>query len=422
VVLRHRADPTRGYALRSTVLEQDGLIAAGTAVARATDVAGLRRALAGWWAPSVNFVLADRQGDIGYQLVGKAPRRPEGSGVLPALGWDPDSEWQGYLAFDELPHTISPVAGVLVSANNKPDADRDGRPLLGEWADGYRAQRILDCLARHERHTTQSFGAAHLDAVSLAARSLQDLLRDVTPRTPLAQRLWQDFLAWDGVLSETSREAALYHALRLALYRLLLASVLGPAVDDFFGLPVHPLGTSSAYQFRGSSFLLDQLGGVKRAPEGREAMSGLVTRAFETAHADLVTRMGHDETRWEWGRIHRLTLRHVLGRGPVLGRLFNRGPFPVRGDADTPHQASFSLKDPYEASRWLPTLRFIADTGDWDRSLMVHVPGQSGQVGDRHFDDQIGHWRRGEYFAMPFSREAVEAATASVQRFSPSER
>jgi len=52
--------------------------------------------------------------------------------------------------------------------------------------------------------------------------------------------------------------------------------------------------------------------------------------------------------------------------------------------------------------------REILDTSDWDRSLAVNTPGQSGQPGSPHYSDLLPLWDKGQYFPLLYSREAVE--------------
>ncbi|MEK7216964.1 MAG: penicillin acylase family protein, partial [Chloroflexota bacterium] len=333
VVLRKPDTPHRAYTLRSTILERDTLLRAGLEIARSRTATEFRSALAHWGAPSVNFVFADIDGAIGYQLAGLLPNRTPGSGVSPAVGSETGSEWSGYLPFEGHPHTLNPAGGALVSANNKPGTVGPPFIITGEWADGYRAQRIWDRL-EVTSHSVISFQEMHQDAVSLAARELQDLLRDAPPDSFVARRHWREFISWDGALTVDSRGGALYQAVRFQLYRHLLTPVLGDRVDDFFGVRLHPLGASAAYQVRGSSFLLAQLRALKQSGHADGSFSRLISRSFEGAIADLTQRLGKDDRGWSWGRLHQVTFRHVLGRGPVLSRLLNRGPFPAPGGAD----------------------------------------------------------------------------------------
>ena len=52
--------------------------------------------------------------------------------------------------------------------------------------------------------------------------------------------------------------------------------------------------------------------------------------------------------------------------------------------------------------------REILDLADWDHSVAVNVPGQSGQPGSPHYSDLLPLWSEGKYFPLVYSREAVE--------------
>ena len=47
------------------------------------------------------------------------------------------------------------------------------------------------------------------------------------------------------------------------------------------------------------------------------------------------------------------------------------------------------------------------ETEDWNRSLGMLVPGQSGHPMSPHYADNIQGWLNGEYHPMLFDREAV---------------
>ena len=414
----------RAFALRSALLKPGQMVKAALELGRARDWTEFRAALAHWAAPSVNFLYADVAGNIGYQLAGRTPRRPPGTGIVPLAGWTGDHEWGGFLAQEELPFSYNPAQGYIVNANNKMAEDGPAY-IAGEWVDGYRAKRIADLLLSKDKLDPADIQRMHLDTLSLPALELQRLLQGVRASSPEARWALERFLSWDGRVVPESMEAALYQALRLRLFRNLLAPLLGSRVEDFFGTHVHPLGTTSAYQYRGTSLLLGlvrELSGPDKDKDrgaGQLGRDEALSRSLEEAAADVRQRLGTDASRWNWGRLHGVAFRHVLGQGRVLGRLLNRGPYALRGDGDTVHQAAYSLQEPYGATRWLPSYRFIADLADWDRCLSIHVPGQSGQPGSPHYDDLIGPWLRGEYHPMPFSREAVEAAAVTRQSFAP---
>ena len=71
---------------------------------------------------SANCVfMLEKTGDIFYfQGGGLVPVRKNNvvQGVYPKIGANPDNKWQGRVPHEELPYTINPASGFIVSANN----------------------------------------------------------------------------------------------------------------------------------------------------------------------------------------------------------------------------------------------------------------------------------------------------------------
>ena len=97
-----------------------------------------------------------------------------------------------------------------------------------------------------------------------------------------------------------------------------------------------------------------------------------------------------------------------MGLQKPLDQVFNRGPFPIGGDTDTPCQTAMNPDDPYDNKAWAPSFRQIVDLGDLSRSVSIHPPGQSGQVASPPYDDLIEPWLNGDYYPMLWTREQVE--------------
>ena len=69
---------------------------------------------------SFNFFHADQDQNINFWHVGRYPDRPDGADPrLPLLG-DGSQEWDGLLAFEDLPQDSDPAQGYYVNWNNKP--------------------------------------------------------------------------------------------------------------------------------------------------------------------------------------------------------------------------------------------------------------------------------------------------------------
>ena len=102
-------------------------------------------ALGAWDWPTQNVVYSDDQGHIAYQAVGRVPLRPAGLQGVPVN--DSAHEWQGYIAFDQMPSAVDPPSGFLATANSRVTTDKSPYRLSLEWADPYRAERIYKALA-----------------------------------------------------------------------------------------------------------------------------------------------------------------------------------------------------------------------------------------------------------------------------------
>src|SRR4030095_7515591 len=108
-----------------------------------------------------------------------------------------------------------------------------------------------------------------------------------------------------------------------------------------------------------------------------------IRRVFTDTLAYLTQRFGPDVATWQWGRLHRLPLKHVLSNRGDLGQLLNHGGGPVSGDMPTVCNTG---SDP----TWLATTgagyRLIADLAT-NCLLAVDAQSQSGHPGSPHYSD-----------------------------------
>jgi penicillin amidase len=118
-------------------------------------------------------------------------------------------------------------------------------------------------------------------------------------------------------------------------------------------------------------------------------------------------KMGSDESTWSWGRLHKTRFQHPLATTPERQALFNLGPRPRGGDATSPNATGNGEWETHGAS-----YREVIDVADWDRSVTINAPGESGQPGSPYYGNLYALWSDGQYHPMVFSRTAVERAAA----------
>jgi penicillin amidase len=402
---------TRMFAIQSTILRPGHAVRGSMLLNRARNWDEFQAALADFDV-ALNFVYADCAGNIGYQLSGRVPRRSNGSGLVPAPGWDASYDWDGYVPAAEMPSVFNPPCGYVVSANNRIDGEAYGHHLSHDWCDGFRALGIEKQLAARERHTLDDFAAMQRDFTSEAARQLVALLADLEPPPgePRVTRALEYLRRWDCRLTAESVAASIYVMLRQRLLKNIFGPGLGPLAGAFTGTAAPSGIAGSVYSARASGNLIEVLRSADPAwlpADGRFATwADLEWTSLTEAVQELRERLGDDMDTWRWGSLHQIRFDHPLGRVKPLDRIFCRGPYPLGGDGDTPHQAS-SIGGGFGADEFIPSYRQIVDLGDWSNSRSIHTTGQSGQVGSRHYDDFIPLWRAGRYHPMLYDRRAI---------------
>ena len=108
-------------AIRLAKLEESGAIEQGYAMGRAKSVADFKEAMRPCNLPMFNAIVADTSGNIFYVYNGAVPKRSaKFDWTKPVDGSRPETEWQGYLRFDELPQLENPKCGFLQNCNQSP--------------------------------------------------------------------------------------------------------------------------------------------------------------------------------------------------------------------------------------------------------------------------------------------------------------
>ncbi|MCJ2144099.1 penicillin acylase family protein [Methylobacterium sp. E-066] len=395
----------RAFALR-TVWSEPGAAAylGSLAYLGATSPEAFGQALRHWSAPSVNQLYADATGRIAWFMAGKAPVRPAHDGLLPVPG-DGRYDWAGFHDPGALPRRIDPPEGYLATANEMnlpPDFPAETRKVGFEWAEPWRARRIRTVLDGQNRHSLADSRALQGDDVSEPARRLAELVRALPavadPDVAAARALLAPF---DGTLHEASAGAAL---IELFWVRHLRPALLEALVPDARTRRLLPPGDTQSLIERLESRL---------DPAVRTT---LLTETLGAAFRACCARMGPDPETWSWGRLHHALFAHPLSSlRPDSG--WDVGPLAAGGAAASVMHAEYRT-DTFQLTHGA-SFRMVVDVGDWDRSVFINVPGQSGDPGSPHYADLAPIWGRRDHVPMLYGRAAVEAATETIITLSP---
>ena len=348
--------------------------------------------------PSENMVWADRKGNIGYQAVAITPLRPNWSGLVPVPG-DGRYEWNGYLPITALPHVANPEKGYFATANNylfPPDFPYK-EALHYTGADPFRVSRISEVLGAGRLHTVADMMRLQNDNVSLPARSLVPLLREVSDVSDSFKKARSALLTWNYSVDADSVTAGIYEMWQRRLTANVRNLVVPKEAQAFLGQP-------------SMKRVIDWL----NAPDGRfgadphKGRDELLARSLTEAIDELTKKLGPDTTSWRWGqeKYHHALIRHPLAdvATPEVRAKLNVGPYPRGGD-------SFTVSATGNADNQTSggSLKIIADTENWDNSIGLNNPGQSGDPESPHYRDLFEIWSRGRYFPIFYSRPKVDS-------------
>ena len=406
---------TRSYALRWVASEATVQPSSLTRIDRAAGWEEFRDALRTWECPGLNFVYADVDGNIGFQLCGRHPIRRGGDGSVPVPGWTDEYEWVGNVAYDELPRAFNPTEGWLATANAKPHPDSYPYVLSRDFLPPFRLRRIAELLTATPKHSAQSFARIQRDTLSIPARETLPFLLTIQPQDGRQKQALGMLADWDHDMAADSAPAAIYEAWISALGRAVLLPRLG---EDLY---IHFHGRrqwTNAFEFLALPALVEYPSARWFGEDGIAARDRVLAAALDAALDELTERLGDEMTAWRWGAVHKATFAGQLGMVPGLEELLTAGVVEMGGNEQTVCQ---SLHEPdlgYKVSV-VPSWRQILDVSDWDASLGVLPGGQSENPASPHYNDLLGLWARGEYHPLPFSQAAVEAATVARMRLKP---
>jgi len=382
----------RAFAVRS-VWSEPGASAYFTSIA-CLDVgspAEYAKALRNWATPSLNHVYADRDGNIAWFVVGRAPIRPNWDGLLPVPG-DGRYEWAGFHPFEDLPSAVNPPRGYVATANEMnmpPDYPYRERRLGFEWSEWSRTRRIHEVLDAQPQHTLQQSMQLQTDDLSIPARRLGAVIAAVQGSGDDAIGL--DLLRrWDHHLAADSAAAA--------LFEVWWSQHLKPALLDLLA----PDPTVRALVAPGDAETLLAL--LERPDHRLPDRDTLLARTLAAAVADCRARMGPDLASWAWGRLHHGYFEHPLAT--VVPGMIDVGPLPKGGSSQTPMNAGYRLSDFRVTSG--ASFRMVIDVGNWDNSRAINAPGQSGDPRSPHYADLAPLWAEGDYVPLLYSEAAVD--------------
>jgi penicillin amidase len=312
--------------------------------------------------------------------------------LYPLNGSAGTHDWQGFIAFDDLPQSLNPLQGFIVAANNRP-VDASYPYYLGStFASAHRAQRITQLLNTSLFNTIATMRSIQLDTYSLNAAAIKDIVAGVilnktSPTNNATVRTAATYLqSWDCRTTKDSIGAAIWVG--------FLPEFLDATFSDEYAVANVP---STAYP---SVDVLENFTSINypywfnnTLQSGTQTRDDIILISFANTVTELINLVDPNPSQWQYGDVHILWMQHVMSASlPFL----DAPRLALDGSA---YSINFS---PGFLVTTGATWRQLIDLASLNASLGVLAGGQRGNPYSTHYLDQLGLWVAGNYHPLHF--------------------
>ncbi len=375
------AHDTQAVNLRHTQLEQ----------AINVDEAFLIAAQSG--IPAQNLVVGDKDGNIGWTIMGAIPKKSSNFGETPTHWADGVNQWQGYLTADEYPKVKNPKNNRLWTANTRVvGGDMLKKLGNGGYALGARAQQIRDSLLAKKQFSEQDLLDIALDDRALFLQRWQTFLLEKV----LTENAIDINPTWQEVRSIVNQDN-LCACVDSVAYRLINNFRLNVRHDVFSLLNENLTQVDNNFSLRTIRHQIEiplwQM--INEQPENflwleQSSWQDVFEQALTTTIADMTQNQVLAKA--TWGQQNTSAIGHPISKAiPFIGRWLDMPATPLPGDSYMPRVQGRS----FGASE-----RMIVSPGQ-EESGILHMPtSQAGHPWSPYYG--MGHkdWEQGN--ASPF--------------------
>lgn len=404
----------KGYAMKCAWMEPGGApYLASLRIDQSKDWESFRDACSYSHIPGENMIWADKKGNIGWQAVGIVPIRKNFSGYVPVPG-DGRYEWEGYLPIKERPHLLNPSKGFFATANNNvtPNNYNHWDAVGYTWSDAFRANRINSVLESKNKLSMQDMAALQTDYYSVPASILVPYATNwYFESLSLTAFARLDLAKWDYKLNKESVAAGFYVMWEKEILNEANKLFVPENIRGLISMPLSKV--IEHIQHPENYFQAPAL-------ENRDAfLKKCFEQAYKKMSAKFMTRPKWVDTRtWQYGQ---LNYKHIQFEHPLAlltdsatRKKLNLDAYPRGGNGYTVASTGSAENQQSGAS-----FRVLMDTKDWDHTLMINTPGQSGDPQSPFYGNLLEKWANDGYFPAYFSKKRIQKEAAYQQTILP---
>jgi penicillin amidase len=361
--------PFQNYAYRWVAHDVQGANFNLLKLEKSRNVKDSLKLAAGTGVPAQNFLVADKQGAIGWTLIGPLPDRKLQQMDGPQDWSKGQNSWTGYLPYSAYPQIYQPASGQLWTANSRMIGGK-ALELIGNggYDLGARGQQIRDALTATAQHNEQSLHAIQLDHRALMLSRWQQLLLDTV--------LTKDFVTehqlesyQDYVLKDASQASigsvgySLVRAFRTKTLELTFAPLTALLEQNKLS------GRDLKFSLETAAWEMLRQQRTDTLPATFSSWRELLQQAVLQSKHKLEQDYG-SLAKANWGNLNKSAIVHPLAAAlPVFGDWLNMPSMPMNGDSHMPRVQN-KVHGQSE--------RMVVSPGKEAEGILVIPAGQSG--------------------------------------------
>ncbi len=334
---------------------------------------------------SCNWLISDKEGNIGYQQSGRFPHRTH-SGLHPLEGWIKENRWQGIRNGSDLASSYNPEEGFITTANN--DMNQEGKPLSINMPMGsYRADRVRELLLSQEKFDIEDMKKYQADLFSTQARSFMNELSPLIDKEK--NEASKILLNWNLCYDKKSKGCVVFEYFYARLFDLVYGrDFLGEKTWDYIQNQ-----TNTIIDFYAN---FDDVF-IKTTEDHNKLWFHTKSKNDYFKEAlDLTFAHFENQKIKTWGDIRKVKMNNLFFDGKLPAFLgFDYGPISIEGNRATIVQGAL-----YESHgrtlTFCPSFRYITDMGV-DETHTVLAGGVSDRRFSKYYTSDVENWLNYRY-------------------------
>ncbi|MBK8393188.1 MAG: penicillin acylase family protein [Saprospiraceae bacterium] len=337
-------------------------------------------------APALNFLMADKNGQIALRVTGKLPARAEGDGKTIEDGTKSNKLGKKYIPYEQMPYDENPAQNYLTSSNQRSISPDYGYYFSGRF-ELFRNQQIHEILRNTEKSTVKEMKSMQGNSVSAKARAMTPVFLKLANAED--RKFLEPLENWDYDFAKNELAPALFDT----LYDLVFENTY----EEVFKHKEYDLPKPNEQRFielaktNGNHQIFD----MESTKDKKESFADVLNYSIAQ-----LRRKDQVYNPKPWGKSRDVSIQHIT-KLPAFSAMH----LDIDGQIDCINA---------QQAGWGPSWRMVVSLDDKIEAWGVYPGGQSGDPASKHYRNFLDKWARKEHYKLYFVKTKAELLDNTV--------